>query len=193
VNAAQLSWEIRSAARLLNSHLAGTLTLGVDFSAAAVTSVPIEAPGAELATEREDLTTTRRIALRINVLARLIRNQFDREVSALNITRSQWSMIAVVAGRPGATQRVIADILEMSEASAGRLIDRLCAEGILQRQEKVDDRRARAIYLTKEAEPLLAKLGQIGRESERRVFKGMTAEELESLLSALDKIHANIA
>jgi MarR family transcriptional regulator for hemolysin len=167
--------------------------LGVDFSAAAVTSVATEAPGAELATEREDLTTTRRIALRINVLARLIRNQFDREVAALNITRSQWSMIAVVAGRPGATQRVIADILEMSEASAGRLIDRLCADGLLQRQEKVDDRRARAIYLTKEAEPLLAKLGQIGRESERRVFKGMTAEELESLLSALDKIHANIA
>ncbi len=58
----------------------------------------------------------------------------------------------------------------MSEASAGRLIDRLCADGLLQRQERYDDRRARAVYLTPAAEPLLAKLSEIGREGERDGF-----------------------
>lgn len=148
---------------------------------------------AELIAEKDELTTERNIALRINVLARLMRNQFDRQVAGLNITRSQWSMIVVVAKLPGATQRAIAEALEMSEASAGRLIDRLCAEGLLERQERYDDRRARAVYLTKAAEPLLAKLSEIGREGERRLFRGFSEDELDALIIALDRIHANLA
>ena len=105
----------------------------------------------------------RDIGIRLSVLARLLRNSFDRQVSNLNVTRSQWAMIVVVARNPGATQRVIAEALEMSEASAGRLIDRLCSDGLLERQERYDDRRARAVYLTKAAEPLLAKLAEIAR------------------------------
>ena len=118
----------------------------------------------------------RDIGLRLNVLARLLRNRFDRQVSNLNVTRSQWTMIVVVARNPGATQRVIAEALEMSEASAGRLIDRLCADGLLERQERYDDRRARAVYLTKAAEPLLEKLGELARDGEQqrvsRLFRG---------------------
>ena len=134
----------------------------------------------------------RNIALRINVLARMMRNRFDREVAGLNITRSQWSMIVVVARLPGATQRTIAEALEMSEASAGRLIDRLCSDGLLERQERFDDRRARAVYLTPAAEPLLAKLDQLGRDGEQRVFRGFSDAELLVLDQALDRIYRNL-
>src|ERR1700712_1435668 len=85
----------------------------------------------------EDRSQTKQeIAVRISVLARLLRSDFDRRLSDMNITRSQWGLIAVVARRPGSTQRSIAEILEMSEASAGRLIDRLCADGLLERRER---------------------------------------------------------
>lgn len=136
-------------------------------------------------------STTRKIALRLTVLARLMRNRFDRQVASLNVTRSQWSMIVVVARIPGATQRMIAEALEMSEASAGRLIDRLCADGLLQRQERFDDRRARAVYLTPAAEPLLAKLAEIGRNGETQIFKGFTDEELATLDALLDRLYRN--
>lgn len=134
----------------------------------------------------------RSIGLRLTVLARLLRNHFDREVSSLHVTRSQWTMIAVVARSPGATQRNIAEALEMSEASAGRLIDRLCAEGLLERQERYDDRRARAVYLTKAAEPLLAKLAEIARNGEQHLFRGFSQAELEALQDYLDRIYKNV-
>jgi len=134
----------------------------------------------------------REIALRINVLARLFRNRFDRQVASLNVTRSQWAMIVVVARTPGLTQRMIAERLEMSEASAGRLIDRLCAEGLLERRERDDDRRARAVYVTKAAEPLLAKLGEIAGQGEQQVFKGFTEEEIDQLDGFLFRIYENI-
>ena len=134
----------------------------------------------------------RAIGLRINVLARILRNNFDREVAGLHVTRSQWAMIAVVATRPGATQRVIAEALEMSEASAGRLIDRLCAEGLLERRDRDDDRRARAVHVTEKAEPLLAQLATIARHAEERMFRGFSEDELDRLQDYVDRIYANV-
>lgn len=134
----------------------------------------------------------RNIALRITILARLMRNRFDRQVAELNITRSQWSVIVVVSRIPGASQRAIAEALEMSEASAGRLIDRLCADGLLERQERFDDRRARAVYLTPAAEPLLAKLHEIGRQGESSVFRGFSEAELDTLDALLERVYVNL-
>lgn len=147
---------------------------------------------AEGATTEIEEGIRRRIALRLNVLARQMRNRFDREVAELNITRSQWSLIVVVSRLPGATQRTIAETLEMSEASAGRLIDRLCADGLLERQERFDDRRARAVYLTPAAQPLMSKLEEIGSQGEERLFRGFSDAELHALETALDRIHDNL-
>jgi len=143
------------------------------------------------ATVDNDHETRRAIGLRLTVLARLLRNNFDRHVAGLHVTRSQWAMIAVVARVPGATQRVIAEALEMSEASAGRLIDRLCADGLLERRERDDDRRARAVYLTDAAEPLLEKLATIARDAEDRMFKGFSTSELERFQDYVDRVYTN--
>lgn len=134
----------------------------------------------------------RSIGLRLNVLARLLRNSFDRQVASLGVTRSQWAMIAVVNHNPGATQRVIAEALEMSEASAGRLIDRLCADGLLIRKDRHDDRRARAVYLTDKARPLMDALAAIAKEFEERMFKGFSDEELKVLDSCLKQVYDNV-
>ena len=134
----------------------------------------------------------RSIGLRLHVLARMMRARFDREVGDLNITRSQWAMIAVVARRPGSTQRTIAEALEMSEASAGRLVDRLCADGLLQRVERDDDRRARAVYVTQAAEPLLAKLAEVARTSEEHIFRGFSETELDQFNGFIDRVFKNL-
>lgn len=141
-------------------------------------------------TEAKD-ESKRNIGLRLNVLARMLRNIFDRMVSDLGVTRSQWQMIVVVARKPGVTQRTIAEALEISEASAGRLIDRLCAEGLLERRERDDDRRARAVYVTEKAEPLLTMLGEIAVVNEERLFKGFSQQELDNLEDYLDRMYRN--
>jgi MarR family transcriptional regulator for hemolysin len=129
--------------------------------------------------------------LRFTVLARLLRNNFDRQVANLNVTRSKWAMIAVVSRHPGATQRHIAEALEMSEASAGRLVDRLCAEGLLERRDREDDRRAKAVYLTAAAESLQHQLSDIATLSEEHLFKGFSEEDLDQLMDYMDRLYEN--
>lgn len=140
-----------------------------------------------------DLDQRGHISLRISVLARLLRSRFDRRVANLGITRAQWQMIVVVARKPGVTQRAIAEALEISEASAGRLIDRLCADGMLERRERDDDRRARAVYITPRAEPLLARLGEIGKEGEGVLFAGFTDDDIDQLENLLERLYQNIS
>jgi DNA-binding MarR family transcriptional regulator len=127
------------------------------------------------------------------VLARLLRNNFDRKVASLNVTRSKWAMIAVVSRHPGAMQRHIAEALEMSEASAGRLIDRLSGEGLLERRARDDDRRARAIFLTPTAEPLVEQLAAIAKASEEQLFKEFSEKELDQLGDFMDRLYANVS
>ena len=134
----------------------------------------------------------RSLLLQLTVVARQMHKRFDQRVTSIGVTRSQWTLIAVIARRPGATQREIAEVLEMSEASAGRLIDRLCADGLLTRKRKDDDRRAHCVFLTDEAKPILEAISVIGKEHEDSILAGFKDDDLAGLERYLDMIASNI-
>ncbi len=139
------------------------------------------------------MTAKRSLGLKLTVIARLIRKQFDHSTTSIGITRAQWTTLSVVAGVPGATQRGIAAILEVGEATAGRVIDRLCDEGLLERRADPADRRSHLIYLKPAAEAVLQKLIVLGEAQERRAFAGLDPDELDTLNALLDRISDNLA
>ncbi|HEX7852171.1 MAG TPA: MarR family transcriptional regulator [Sphingobium sp.] len=144
--------------------------------------------------EKEEAFERKRdLSRKLTVIARHLRNRFDQSVTKLGVTRSQWTLIAVVSSRPGLTQRTIAEILEISEAAAGRLIDRLCAEGLLERKARSDDRRAYSVYVTDAAAPYLETLSGIARRNEDETFSGLTEAQLGQLEDLLSLVYTNVA
>jgi MarR family transcriptional regulator for hemolysin len=141
----------------------------------------------------EQQTRGRSIALKLSVVARQLRMSFDQGAEACGMTRAQWTLIAVVARYPGATQRTIAEALEVREITAGRLVDRLCEEGYLRRDANPSDRRAYCVYLTPAAQPLLARLDELAKIHEARIFAGFESEALEKLDALLDRIAQNLS
>jgi MarR family transcriptional regulator, transcriptional regulator for hemolysin len=133
------------------------------------------------------------VALKITILARQLRTSFDQAAEEHGLTRAKWSLIAVVARHPGVTQRIIAEALEVREITAGRLIDRLCKEGYLERREHPSDRRAYSVYLTSKAQPLLDTLDGLATQHEAKIFAGFSAEEIERLDALLEKISRNLS
>lgn len=134
----------------------------------------------------------RAIGARLSILARQTRRLFDGQISKLGITRAQWTTIVAVARHPGANQRSIADVLEMSEASAGRVIDRLCTEGLMSRDKRDDDRRARCVALTPKASLLLGEFGTVAKRCEETIFAGFSDAEVEELEGLLDRLYTNL-
>jgi MarR family transcriptional regulator for hemolysin len=138
-------------------------------------------------------TRKRSVALKVTVIARQLRVTFDQSAEQSGLTRAQWTMIATVARNPGATQRIIAEALEVREITAGRLVDRLCKEGYLRRQENPGDRRAYCVYLTRAAQPLLDKLDELAKIHEAAIFAGFEARDVERLDAYLDVIARNLS
>jgi MarR family transcriptional regulator for hemolysin len=135
----------------------------------------------------------RDISLKLHIVARQMRTRFDQSVADLGVTRSQWTLIAVVANAPGATQRQIAQTLDMAEAPAGRLIDKLCSEGLLERKPRADDRRAYSVWLTDKARPIIERLTEIASENEAMAFAGFSDDQLVELAELLAVIARNVS
>lgn len=126
------------------------------------------------------------------MVARQLRVTFDQSAEQSGLTRAQWHVIAAVSRNPGATQRMIAEALEVREITAGRLVDRLCDEGYLKREEHPSDRRAYCLYLTPAAQPVLDKLDELGKVHEAAIFAGFDTAELEKLDALLEAISRNM-
>lgn len=135
----------------------------------------------------------RGIALKLTVIARHLRQRFDQVVDCDGLTRGKWGVIVAVARNPGATQRSIASMLEVTEVTAGQLIDRLCADGYLERREHPKDRRAYCVYLTAKAQPLLGRLNEVAKIHEEQTFAGLDEADLTRLDALLDVVSRNLA
>jgi MarR family transcriptional regulator, transcriptional regulator for hemolysin len=127
------------------------------------------------------------------VVNRRLRQTFDQSVERSGVTRAKWTLIAAVAHNPGATQRMLAEALEVREITVGRLIDRLSAEGYLKRSPHPNDGRAYCVYLAPAAQPVLDTLDRLAKIHEAAIFTGFSDEDLTKLSELLDAMARNIS
>ena len=133
----------------------------------------------------------RAIALKLAAINRKLVQMFNQSAELSGMSRAKWTLIAAVHRLPGATQRQIATVLDVTEVTAGRLIDRLCEDGYLERRENPDDRRSYKIYLTDAAYPVLKKLGEIATLHAGKAFAGFDEADLAKFDELLDVISRN--
>lgn len=130
----------------------------------------------------------RRISFLIADAARLMRTVFDRRVRKLGLTRSQWSVLRRLHRNPGASQSELAEMLEIEKASAGRLIDRLEANGWVERRPDAGDRRINRLYLTAEAVRVNDRIEPIAVATVEDALAGLSRVEREVLTELMDRV-----
>jgi MarR family transcriptional regulator, transcriptional regulator for hemolysin len=127
------------------------------------------------------------------VISRQTSTRFDQSVKQTGLTRSQWTLIAAVAGNPGASQKSIAGLLQASEAATGRLIEKLCADGLLVRKQDENDRRSWLVDLTDAAQPLLARMSDLASDLEQELFAGLSEANLADFHKYLGMVYHNLS
>ena len=125
--------------------------------------------------------------------ARLLRRDFDRRARSLGLTRAQWSVLAHLKRNEGSKQAAVADTLELEPITLVRLLDRLEAAGWVERRADPTDRRARQLFLTEKARPVLDQLMALAAETRAVALAGFSEPEREILIDALIKVRANLA
>jgi len=122
----------------------------------------------------------------IHDTSRLRRSAFDRYLRPLNITRSQWWVLAHLSRGDGLTQSDLADQLDLGRVAIGGLIDRLEKNGLVRRVPDPSDRRVNRIYLDERSKPLLSRMRHANHSFNTKILDGLTDEQLATTAESLE-------
>ena len=134
----------------------------------------------------------RELAFAINDVARLLRTYADHEARRFGMTRAKWAVLARLDRFEGLKQAELAEMLDLQPISLTRLLDGLADNGLIERRPDPDDRRAKRLFLTPAARPLLAQLTDLGEELMATALAGLDPPEVRALLGNLDAIKENL-
>lgn len=123
--------------------------------------------------------------------ARKWRRTSHGALTAYNVSEACATPL-LTAGRLGEAVRqvTLAEHVGIEGPSLVRLLDQLCAAGLVRRDEDPDDRRAKTISLTEEGSAVTAKMEEDLRELRARVLKGVSRADLEATLRVLNAFNA---
>jgi len=134
----------------------------------------------------------RDFAFLLNDVARMIRTLADQEARRFGMTRAQWGVLFRLERSEGLKQSELAELLEIQPITLTRLIDRLCDNGLIERRSDPNDRRAKRLFLTPAARPLLDRLNKLSTDMMTRVLEGVDRKAIEAMTGQFAGIKENI-
>jgi MarR family transcriptional regulator for hemolysin len=134
----------------------------------------------------------REFAFLLNDVARLLRTLADQRARQFGMTRAQWAVLVRLEHAEGLKQSELAELLDLQPITLTRLVDRLCANGLIERRPDPNDRRAKRLYLTAQARPLMDRLAELGGHMMETVLDGFDLATIERIIGELSLVRTNL-
>ncbi len=127
-------------------------------------------------------------------VARLFARRFNQQaVLFLGLNRSQCRIIGYLTRHEGINQAGLAELLEIKPMTLVRQIDRMEADGWIERRPDPGDRRARRLVLTEKARPILARIRDLSAEVRQEAFASLSDQEGCQLIDLLRRVHVDLS
>jgi MarR family transcriptional regulator for hemolysin len=117
----------------------------------------------------------------LNDVARLLRTYADYKAAQFGITRAQWAVLVRLERSD-----------DLQPITLTRLLDKLSDSGLIERRPDPGDRRAKRLFLTPAARPLLKRLAELGEETMTSTLAGIDPESIEKMVSQLALVKENL-
>ncbi len=134
----------------------------------------------------------RNLGFLLKDVTRLYTRRFEERAHALALTLPQCKALAYLANNEGVSQKRLAELAEIDPMSLVRILDRMEADGWVQRRSDPDDRRARSLAVTEKAKPLVAHIWNLAVETRGEALAGLSPEERTQLVELLERVHKNL-
>jgi MarR family transcriptional regulator, transcriptional regulator for hemolysin len=129
----------------------------------------------------------------VNDVARLFGRRFDLNGHWLGLTRAQCRTLGYLARNEGINQAGLADLLEIRPMTLVRQVDRMEEAGWIERRADPSDRRARRLFLTDKARPVLDRIWEVATRTQNEAFVRLSPDDATRLISLLRKVHGTLA
>lgn len=120
-------------------------------------------------------------------------NRFEVRAAEIPLNLAQAKALVRLEKNEGVSQARLAELAEVDPMTMVRILDRMEAEGLLERRPDPSDRRARCLYLTAKAKPILGEIWRLSDEIRAEIFAGVSQAERERFMSVLQRLYDNIS
>ena len=126
-------------------------------------------------------------------VARQMRTVTDQMAREHGTTRAQFIILARLEHQPGMSQNELAAIAGGAPITVARLVDRLEAQGLVERCTDPKDRRIWRLQLTRAAAPVLRDIKRYRAEVRALMTKGVNPAVLKAMVVGLRKMKENLS
>ena len=125
-------------------------------------------------------------------VTRLYKRRFEQRSAQLSLTLPQCKTLSLLARNEGISQRQLAELADIDAMSIVRILDRMEADGWVERRADPQDRRARRLAITAKARPILDRILEMGTQTRAEVLQGLDLAQRNQLVSLLEQVHTNL-
>lgn len=116
------------------------------------------------------------------------RRRFVEALARQNLTLAAYSVLMVLGGVAGLTQRQLADEVGIDPRNLVPILDDLQGRGLVTREAHPADRRRHSVKLSQAGRAKLARLGEVGAKAELELLGTLSSAERKQLHSLLRKL-----
>ncbi|HEY4375412.1 MAG TPA: MarR family transcriptional regulator [Burkholderiales bacterium] len=117
--------------------------------------------------------------------------RFEERALAISLTLSQCKTLVYLEKNQSLSQARLAELVNVQPMTMVRILDHMEADGLLERRLDPEDRRARCLYLTAAAKPVLSKIWRLAEQTRAEIFAGISAKDIDTFMNVLERVHGN--
>tara|TARA_B100002052_G_scaffold257978_1_gene249659 strand:+ start:148 stop:585 length:438 start_codon:yes stop_codon:yes gene_type:complete len=133
------------------------------------------------------------IGFLLHDVTRLMKRMFDKRMSTLNLTRSQWWVLNFLYFNEGINQSDFSILLDIEKAPLSRLLLRMEKKGWLERRSDKKDKRIKNLFLSKKIKPLIMDMRDMANLTREEALSGLNKNEQDILRDYLMKIKITLS
>jgi DNA-binding MarR family transcriptional regulator len=128
-------------------------------------------------------------------LARLFRQEFEREVAAegFEVTAGEARTLLHLSYCEGVRQSVLADRMRVEPMTLSNFLDRLEARGLIRRLPDPRDRRAKQVEIAEAARPLVERIHALAARVRAHAVRGLSQAEMEAFRRTLQAMRQSLS
>ncbi len=138
------------------------------------------------------MTRLRTFGFLLKDISRRYVHRFEERARSLGLTLPQCRVLVQLSKQEGISQAELAGLVDLEPMTLVRVLDRMEADGWLERRSDPADRRARCLYLTAAGRPLVADVWTLVDLTRSESVAGLSPAETEQFIGFMEAIHANL-
>ena len=117
------------------------------------------------------------------------RYRLDQRLKPLGLSQPKWiTLLKLSWAEDGMTQKELAERLGIESPTLARLLDRMAADGWIERRGSSIDRRSKTVHLRRKSCALLHQINAVATRLSSELLEGIPDAELRSCMSVLRRI-----